>query len=243
MKTVAIIQARMGSTRLAGKVLRDLAGEPMLARVVLRVQAAEMLDQVLVATSVEEQDDEIEAECRRRGWNCVRGPELDVLGRYVLGARETDADVVVRITADCPFVDPAIIDRVVREYQENQPGCDYCANIIEPRTYPRGMDTEVVDAEALHAASRETKREADREHVTPFVRRHSERFPQVAVRLDEDLSDHRLTVDTPADLDLARKLWAEFDGDQPSMTDFVAFLENNPDVADINEHVQQKEGL
>jgi spore coat polysaccharide biosynthesis protein SpsF (cytidylyltransferase family) len=164
MRTVAIIQARMGSTRLPGKVLMDLAGEPMLVRVVNRVRRAERLDEVVVATTASPSDDPIFEGCRQRGWAVERGSEKDVLDRYYRAARAHHADVVVRITADCPFVDAGLIDQVVGAFLGG--GYDYVSNVLEPRTYPRGLDVEVFRFSALEKAWQEDRDPSWREHVT-----------------------------------------------------------------------------
>ena len=176
MKTVAIIQARMGSTRLPGKVLLDLAGEPMLARVVHRVQRAASLQEVIVATTVQPADDAITQLCAGRGWPCARGSQDDVLDRYYQAATASQADVVVRITSDCPLIEPDVIDQVVGALLAGQPEVDYASNVQPPRTFPRGLDVEVIRFDALERAWREDVDPAWREHVTPYLYRHPERF-------------------------------------------------------------------
>ena len=149
MKTVAIIQARMGSTRLPGKALVDLAGEPMLARVVHRVQRASSVHEVMVATTVQPADDTIAQLCAVNGWPCTRGSQNDVLDRYYQAALASQADVVVRITSDCPLIEPEVIDQVVGALLAGQPAVDYASNVQPPRTFPRGLDTEAMRFDAL----------------------------------------------------------------------------------------------
>lgn len=237
MKTVAIIQARLGSTRLPGKVLLDLAGEPMLARVVARVGRAQRLDEVVVATTTETPDDALAALCVERGWLCFRGSETDVLDRYYRAATAQKADVVVRITSDCPLIDPAVIDAAVdgRELQE----ADYCAN-VERRTYPRGLDTEVFTFAALEAAWREDDRPESREHVTQFIRRHPERFDLTNMSYDENHSDRRWTVDTPEDFELMEKIYGHFGHDEFAWQEVLSLLERNPQWNEINRRIEQK---
>ena len=159
-KAYCIIQARTGSTRLPGKVLMDIGGRPMLARVVERCREAKSLEGVVVATSVLPGDDPIAELAATSGWLCVRGSEDDVLDRYHQAATAVDADEIVRVTADCPLIDPAIIDLVLGTLRES--GADYAANTVAPRTYPRGLDTEAFTRAALETAWREAEAEAQR---------------------------------------------------------------------------------
>ncbi len=197
MNTVAVIQARMGSTRFPGKVLADLGGRPMLAHVVEQVKASGTVDQVVVATTVDPGDDAVARLAVHMGAAVVRGPVEDVLTRFVAAAREFSADVVVRITADCPLVDPALVDAVVRRRAET--GADYASNVTPP-TYPDGYDVEVLTRSCLERLHRETATRAEREHVTLRVRKHLEEFRTATVRAPLDLSQLRVTVDYPEDL-------------------------------------------
>ena len=194
----------MSSTRLPGKVLADLGGEPVLARVIERLRAAGQLDGIVVATSQDPSDDPLAEAATALGIAVVRGPLDDVLARYLLASELHPCEAVVRITADCPLIDPAIVDRVVETWRVT--GADYVANVIEPRTFPRGMDTEVVAAGALRAAAAEAVEPYDREHVTPWIRDRPERFAQVAIAHDPPHGEVRLTLDTPEDLALLRDL-------------------------------------
>jgi spore coat polysaccharide biosynthesis protein SpsF len=240
MRVVAIIQARMGSTRLPGKVLLGLAGEPMLARVVNRSQRAEMLDDVVVATTTKPADEAIVELCAARGWPCFRGSEDDVLDRYYRAAVRYQADVVVRITSDCPLIEPEIVDRIVREFLENGP-LDYASNRLPPRTFPRGQEVDVVAFDALEVAWREDDNPAWREHVTPYIYRHPEKFRIRAVVNDVDYSSMRWTVDTSEDLDFARRIYNHFGHDRFSWQEVLAVLERHPEWLEINRHVVQKE--
>ena len=240
MRTVAIIQARMGSTRLAGKVLLDLAGEPMLARVMHRVQRASLLDEVMIATTIHPADDAIAQLCAARGWPCARGSPEDVLDRYYQAARVSQADVVVRITSDCPLIEPEVIDQVIHEFLAHQPKADYASNVQSPRTFPRGLDTEVMRFDALARAWREDTNPAWREHVTPYIYRHPERFRLHDVVNAVDLSSLRWTVDTAQDLEFVRRIYARFGGDTFTWRDVLALLEQHPDWLEINRTVEQK---
>jgi spore coat polysaccharide biosynthesis protein SpsF len=196
-KVVGIIQARMGSTRLPGKALADVSGQPLLATMIERVHRALTLDAVWVATTENEHDEPIVDLALASGAGVFRGSEDDVLTRYVGAARAAGADVVVRLTSDCPLLDPAVIDRVVGELD----GFDLATNAPPAdRTYPDGMDVEVLTIAALERAEREATAPEDREHVTRYLHRGD--FSVHAVHLDRDLGDVRITVDTADDLEL-----------------------------------------
>jgi spore coat polysaccharide biosynthesis protein SpsF len=240
VKVVAIIQARMGSTRLPGKVLLDLAGEPVLARVVERVLRAQTLDRAVVATTIQPADEAIARLCAERGWPCFRGSEEDVLDRYYHAAAAHRADVVVRITSDCPLIEPEVVDRVVREFLERQPGLDYAANTLPPRTFPRGLDTEVMCFDALERAWREDKNPAWREHVTPYIYRNPGIFRLHGVINEVDLSHMRWTVDTPQDLAFVRCIYEHLSHDCFSWHQVLAALQEHPEWLEINRGVQQK---
>jgi len=197
MRTVAVVQARMGSTRFPGKVLADLDGRPLLAHVVGRVQRSRCVDQVVVATSTSDDDDAVAALAQSLGAAVVRGPEDDVLSRFVIAWRAHRADIVVRVTADCPLLDPRMIDRVVRALLRS--GADYAGNVTPP-TYPDGYDVEAFTAACLARMDAEATLPYEREHVTPRAREHPDDYRPTAVRCRRDLSALRLTVDVPADL-------------------------------------------
>ncbi|MFO7742416.1 MAG: glycosyltransferase family protein [Anaerolineae bacterium] len=240
MRVVAIVQARMGSTRLPGKVLLDLAGEPMLARVMDRLARAERLDDVVVATTVEPADDAIVELSRDREWPYFQGSERDVLDRYYRSAKAYQADAVVRVTSDCPLIDWELVDRVVEEFLARQPQVDYVSNTTPNRTFPRGLDTEVVRFDALERAWCMDDNPAWREHVTPYVRRHAELFRAHGVTNDEDLSQMRWTVDTPQDLAFVRRIYEHLGHDRFSWVDVLSALERHPEWEEINRGVQQK---
>lgn len=240
MKVVAIIQARMGSTRLPGKVLLDLSGEPMLVRVVNRCRRATTVDQVIIATTTETRDEAIVDLCDSRGWACFRGSEDDVLDRYFQAARKHHAEVVVRITSDCPLIEPEIIDLTVREFLQDGT-LDYVSNTLPPRTFPRGLDVEVMTFKALERAWQEDGNPAWREHVTPYIYHHPEEFALRTVTNDHDYSHMRWTVDTPEDLAFARRVYDHFGHDRFSWREVIALLEEHPEWLEINRHIQQKE--
>jgi spore coat polysaccharide biosynthesis protein SpsF len=259
-RTVAIIQARMGATRLPGKVLLDIGGQPMLARVVERVRRARRVDLVVVATTVEVQDDPVAQECARRGYACARGSLHDVLDRYVQAARLFEAGVIVRVTADCPVIDPQLVDLCVDEFRKA--GADFAATRLPPpwpRTYPIGEDVEVVGRAALERAWAEADRPHQREHVMPFfyeglptvpvaapvAQLESPRgFRLVLLNHAPDCGAQRWTVDTPEDLELMRQVYARFKNrDGFGWTEVLALFEREPGLAKINASVPQKSGL
>jgi spore coat polysaccharide biosynthesis protein SpsF len=190
-RIVVVVQARMSSTRLPGKVLRPLAGAPAIVRLMERLVAVDGVDEALVATSVEESDDMLAAACRAHGVRCERGPLDDVLERYVGAATAAHADIVVRCTGDCPLIDPVVVAQCVRLFRQEQPHIDYASNVDE-RTFPVGLDTEVVSMAALQEAARTARKADEREHVTPWVRRHKRK---VTWTQEADLSALRWTLD------------------------------------------------
>jgi len=228
----------MGSTRLPGKVLKPLAGQPMIARVVERTRRAKGVREVVVATTREARDEPLVDLCQSRGWPFTRGDEADLLDRYHAAAIVHRADAVVRITSDCPLIDPGLIDRVLDAFRRGD--CDYASNTLEPRTFPRGLDVEVVGFKALERAWREDTNPQWREHATPYIYRHPEHFRLRPVRNDRDLSYHRWTVDTPEDYDLVCRIYDHFGHDRFAWTDVLQVLDEHPDWVEINRHVHQK---
>jgi spore coat polysaccharide biosynthesis protein SpsF len=241
MKTVCIIQARTGSSRLPGKVLKPLCGRPMLLHVVERVRRAATIAEVVVATTVEPDDQAIVTLCAEHRIAGFRGSEQDVLDRYYQAAREARADIVVRVTSDCPLIDATEIDRVVSVILEPDSGWQYVSNSNPDRTFPRGLDTEVFTFCALETAWREAKKTYEREHVTLFIWQQPERFPQYCVRNSEDFSHHRWTVDTPEDFELIERIYGVFKGRNDfSWTQVLALMDENPAWFELNQHVRQK---
>ncbi|MCA1988869.1 MAG: glycosyltransferase family protein [Desulfarculus sp.] len=241
MKVVAIVQARMGSTRLPGKVLADLAGAPVLARCLDRLARATRLDQIVVATTTLEPDQALADWCQARGQVCFRGHPEDLLDRYYQAAQACAAQVVVRCTSDCPLIDPQVVDDVVGQFLERLPEVDYASSRLPRYTYPRGLDTEVMTLEALSRAWAQDRDPAWREHVTPYIYFHPEQFRiHGAMCLDGDFSRYRLTVDTPEDLALMRLIFRQFGHDRFSWRQAVELLERNPEWAAINAGIEQK---
>jgi spore coat polysaccharide biosynthesis protein SpsF len=238
MRIVAIVQARMGSSRLPGKALKDIHRRTMLARVVRRVGRSDLLDEVVVATTSQSQDDAIIAECERLGVPYFRGLETDVLDRYYQAAKAFFADIIVRITSDCPLIDPEIIDIVIRAFLDNR--VDYASNTLTS-TYPRGLDVEVFSFLALEKAWQEASADYERVHVTPYLYQHPEIFRLLSIASEEDSSCYRLTVDTQEDLDLIRIIYEIIDKDDDfSWRDALVLLMAKPEIAKINSHICQK---
>jgi spore coat polysaccharide biosynthesis protein SpsF len=237
LKVHAIIQARTGSTRLPGKVLADIDGRPMLWHVVERTRSAETLDDVIVATTTETADDAIVAFCRVHNVHCFRGSEMDVLDRYYCAAREYNSQAVVRITSDCPLIDPEIIDKTVRAFLMEQP--DYASNCVV-RTYPRGLDTEVISFQALRSAWRDARQGYQRTHVTPYIYENPGRFRTLSVTGGLDWSAHRWTVDTPEDLEFVRAIYSRREGSNFLLSDVLRLIDREPQLAEINRSVPQK---
>jgi spore coat polysaccharide biosynthesis protein SpsF len=236
-RVVAIIQARMGSSRLPGKVLAEIEGRPMLWRVLERARAAQSLSEVMVATTGEPRDDAIVDLCRQHGVVCFRGSEADVLDRYYHAAKQQGADFVARITSDCPLIDSEIIDQVVREFLAGD--FDYASNGLT-RTYPRGLDIEVMTFEALQRAHAEARPAYQRAHVTPFIYENPTRFKILAVTGAQDYSELRWTVDTPEDLAFVRAIYQRLENQNCGWREIVKLLELEPQLAGINASIAQK---
>jgi len=238
MRTVAIVQARMGSTRLPGKVLQDIGGRTMLARVVEQASRAKLLDAVVVATTTGPADEAIVEECRSLRVPAFRGSEQDVLDRYHDAAHAHDADPVVRITSDCPLLDPDIVDEVISLFRREGP--DYASNVTA-RTFPQGLDVEVFSRRALDRAWEDARQPYERVHVTPFIYQHGDRFRLATLKADRDYSGYRWTVDTPEDLTFVRNVYDRLGGHgRFGWRDVLSLLEREPRLTDINRGVRQK---
>lgn len=239
-RVIGIIQARMGATRLPGKTLLDIGGEPMLGRVVRRAVRAGSLDGMVVATTCESQDDPIAAAASTMDVGVFRGDEQDVLDRYYKAADAVDADVVVRLTADCPLIDPDVIDRVVVGFLNASPPVDFASNTLR-RSYPQGLDVEAVSFTALEQAWEKAEPGYMRSHVMPFIYRQPERFRLLSVTQDVDLSHLRWTVDTEDDLDFVRAVYERMGNDDAfSWREAVRALMAEPGLVRMNAHVRQK---
>ncbi|WKA47114.1 glycosyltransferase family protein [Geobacillus zalihae] len=241
MKVAAIIQARMGSTRFPGKVLKKVLGKTLLEYQIERVKRAKTIDEIIIATTTKESDDPIVQLCQQLSIPYYRGSEEDVLSRYYEAATEFGVDVVVRLTSDCPIIDPNVIDKVVEHYLENKDRYDYVSNTLT-RTYPRGLDTEVMSYEVLKKAHDEAKELIYREHVTAYIYHHPDQFRLCNVSNEKDESKHRWTVDTEEDFLLIKNILETLYPLNPLFTleDVIQILRDKPEWVEINAHIQQK---
>jgi len=206
MKTVAIVQARMGSTRLPNKVMKIIGGVPMIELLLERLSRSRQIDQIVLATSTDDRNTPLVKHVQSLGYTCIRGSEADVLDRYLVAARQVQADIVVRITGDCPLIDPSLVDQAISIFKSK--GIDYLGT-ASPATYPDGLDTEVFSLEALERAGIETQDPFDREHVTPYFRKQAF-FKTASLTHSEDLSGLRWSVDEPTDFEVITKVFAHF---------------------------------
>lgn len=238
MRTATIIQTRMGSSRLPGKVMMDLGGATVLARVVQRLRRAKLIGELIIATTCEPADDAIVEECGRMGVQFFRGEVKDVLDRYYRAAQHFGAETVVRITSDCPLIEPEITDKAIRTFFDRRP--DYASNALE-RTYPRGLDTEVFTFETLERAWKNAQRPYQRSHVTAYIYENPEQFNIISVKGEVDYSWQRWTVDTADDLKFIRAVYEFMDNDPNfSWRDVLSLLERRPELLELNCHVVQK---
>ena len=231
----AIIQARMGSTRLPGKVLKEVLGKPLLMYQIERVRVSNLLDKVIVATSVLPKDDVIADFCERNNIDCFRGSENDVLSRYYECAKKYKADIIARLTADCPLLDPIVIDSVISLFQKEK--ADYAANTAPPETtsFPDGSDVEVFSMQALERAFVECQDPHDREHVTFYFWRYDNNFKAVQLTQDVDWSRYRFTVDYPEDFEVVEFIIKEL-----LKKNGFGHLENIIKIIDSNSMIKQK---
>ena len=239
-KVVTFVQARMSSRRLPGKVLTPIMGEPMLARVLSRACRSRTPAETWVLTSDDARDNAIEKLCADRGVPCFRGSLDDVLDRFVQAARVTDPDIIVRITADCPLVDPEVIDRTVGVLMRDSKVVYAATRMPEQRSFPVGIDVEVFRREALERSAEVALDPYQREHVTPWFYDGSQGDPIVHVQAERDLSGHRWTVDTPEDLDFIRALWPKLPSVDAGYEEIVAIVEAHPELRALNSHVRQR---
>ena len=242
LKIVAIIQARMGSSRLPGKVMEDIAGMPMIAWVVKRAQLSEKISRVMIATTDDPNDYPIEHWCNQNKVQSYRGSVFDVLDRFYQAAKSIKADIIVRLTADCPLIDPVVIDQVIDMFENEN--ADFAANRLPPpyhRTYPIGLDVEVVSFKALEQAWHEAHHKFEREHVLPYLYSEKGRFNVSILDAEKDFGALRWTVDTPEDLEFLRALAAQMDFSlNTRWLEILDFLEAHPELALINADVQHK---
>lgn len=243
MKVVCIIQARMGSTRLPGKVMLDLCGKTVLGHVIERVEKVENIDEIVIATTTKEDDIVIEEEALKYGVKVFRGSEEDVLSRYYYAAKENEADVVVRITSDCPLIDPEIVNEMINKfkflYKENR--IDYLSNTLE-RTFPRGLDTEIFSFEMLEETFINADKQYQREHVTPYMYENPNKFSLVGYENEIDYSQYRWTLDTEEDFELIKKIYDELYRNEYifCFSEVLELFKRNPGLSNINSCIKQK---
>ena len=241
MKYIVTIEARMRSTRLPGKVLKPILGKPMLGLLIERLQHARTVDGIVVATTVNPDDEPIVQLTKEMGVDVFRGSEEDVLSRVLGAARQFEADIIVETTGDCPLNDPAIIDKVVSDYRIG--GADFVSNTLEYST-PRGTDVRVFSTESLAEIDQMTQDPADREHVSLHYWEHPEnyRLRNVLTEFPPEVADLRLTVDTPEDFKLISLIFENLYPEKKifSLNDVIELIKRKPELAEINRNIQQK---
>lgn len=242
MKVVAILQARTSSTRLPNKVLLPILGKPMLEHQIDRISRSQKIDQLVVATSIDKSDDAIESLCNKLGVSCFRGDLNDVLDRFYQAANLLEADHIIRLTGDCPLIDPNVIDAVISKHLDND--ADYTSNCCPP-TFPDGLDVEVLKFSVLKESWKESHLLSHREHVTLYVRDEENNYQLANYSGDIDLSDMRWTVDEPQDLDFVTKVYEELYHKNNNFTtaDILKLLEKNNGISLINSAFERNEGL
>lgn len=236
----AVIQARLSSTRLPGKVLLDIEGKTMLARVIDRVKMASKIDKIIVATTTSRIDDLIVNSINSKDVSVFRGEENNVLSRFYHAAKNAKINTIVRISADCPLIDPKIIDKVIEKFFEHNVSiATNSGGISYQRTFPVGLDVEVISFNALEQAHFNSTENYEKEHVTPFIYKYDDKIYYLTN--ESSYSDFRLTVDTFEDITLVRMIYASFEINKITLNlqNIVNYLENNPDLLKINSHIEQ----
>jgi spore coat polysaccharide biosynthesis protein SpsF len=241
MKVLAVIQTRMDSKRLPFKAVREIEGRTMFERVVDRVMLSKKIDDFIIATTTNKNDGKIVELCDKNGWEYHRGITGEVLGQFCSIIMLNNADAIVRITGDCPLIDPQIMDDVIGKYLSLLPNISYVSNVVE-RTYPRGLDVEIISRDALNKSLLVANSQPDREHVTLYVRQHPEEFKVANVTNEKDYSNMRWCVDDQQDLDFIRKVYHYFKSEQFGWKDAIALLEKNLDWVIKDNQVDPKGG-
>ena len=239
-KIVAIVQARMGSSRLPGKVMQGIMGKTMLWHIVNRIQNSGLIDEIIIATTSDKKDNEIADFAIKNNFNIFRGSEDDVLDRYYQTAKKYKADIIVRITGDCPLADPVLVDEVIQFYLDND--FDYASNTIKP-TYPDGLDTEIFSFNVLEQAWEEADLQSEREHVTPYIKKHSEIFKLGNFENSTDLSHMRWCVDCDNDLVFIKEVFQRLYKKKQLflMKEVLDLLKENPEFNEINRRNKRDE--
>lgn len=243
MKVVCLVQARVGSTRLPGKILKEICGKTILHHEIDRLKKCKEIDEIVIATTDKEDDDKIVNEAKKLSVKYFRGSENDVLSRFYYAAKENNADIIVRVTSDCPCIDFEILDKMLiyfkDKYKEKQ--VDYLSNTIK-RTYPRGYDIEIFTFSALEKSYINAEKEYEREHVTPYIYDKTNNFLKLSFENKEDYSKYRVTLDTIEDFIVIKNIFENLYYKNPyfKLNDVVQYLNNNLHIVDINKHIEQK---
>ena len=242
MKKAAIIQARMGSTRLPGKVLMQIEDKPLIGHIISRVQQSAYVDDIILATTTDSADDQLVAYAQEIGVKVYRGETANVLSRYYNAAKENNVDVIIRVTADDPFKDPVVIDKLIEAYVAGD--YDYVSNTIEP-SYPEGLDIEVFSFSALEKCFKQAQEDFEKEHVTPYIWMHPEKFKLLNVKNDKDLSDIRLTVDTAEDIVFAKEIYKNLYHKKKMfrLNDVLDLFEHKPELLSMMPRIVRNQGL
>ena len=241
---VAIIQARMGSSRLPGKIMLKTCGKTFLEHVIDRTAQSKTLDKTVIVTSLNKDDDIIEDFCKKKNISCFRGSENDVLSRYKMAADKTQADIIIRLTSDTPLLHSAIIDKVVQAYVNNN--YDFVSNCFPlPRTYPDGMNVEVFSKKILDEMYNNAKKPSEREHVTLFVLFQPEKYKIFRVDYERDVSKYRFNLDYELDYELLKTIFEKLYFRDPNFTmeDVIRLLEDNPSIYQLNSEIKPFEGM
>lgn len=237
MKTIGIIQARMGSTRFPQKVTADIEGRPVLWHVINRFSRSKLVEKIALATTTKKDDDALVEIANAFPIDCFRGSEEDVLDRFYQCAKRYNPDVVVRVTADCPLLDPRLVDRIISFFLKG--GYDIANFTLE---WPEGFDTDVISFRALKRAWLEARRASEREHVTPYIWKHPELFKTARLGHRKDLSHIRLCIDEPKDIELIREIYKRAGRQIFFMEDILKLIEDDPDLLLINKGIMRNEG-
>ena len=243
MKVVCLVQARVGSTRLPGKILKEICGKTILHHEIDRLKKCKEIDEIVIATTDKEDDDKIVNEAKKLSVKYFRGSENDVLSRFYYAAKENNADIIVRVTSDCPCIDFEILDKMLiyfkEKYKEKQ--VDYLSNTIK-RTYPRGYDIEIFTFSALEKSYINAKKEYEREHVTPYIYDKTNNFLKLSFENKDDYSEYRVTLDTIEDFIVIKNIFENLYYKNPyfKLNDVVQYLNDNLHIVDINKHIEQK---
>ncbi len=240
----AIVQVRMNSTRLPGKVMMKVLGKPLLELLVERLKYCNYLDDIVIATTTNPADDVIQELAEKIQVKYIRGSEEDVLGRFYQAAVEFHLDHIVRITADCPLIDPEIVDSIIKEYVNSGYKYDYVSNTLKP-TFPDGLDAEVFSFKVLKMIHEIADKKYQREHVCTYLVENPDKFKLKNIANDRDCSRFRWTVDNPEDFELVK---AVFENIYPSrkkffMKDILGFIDQNPDISSLNSNIARNEGF